>query len=189
VPANTFQEFVELAKKSPGKYTVAASVPSNGMWAKWVMKRLGAEVTIVDYKSAPQSVQDVIGGHVLSVANTFSGYEAFLRDGRLRGLVAVTEVRNPDFPNLPPITDFAPGTAYDSWLGIISPKGVPDPIVQRLNRLTDTLVREPEFAKRALAAGWSNRHGARTPKEIADLNKVYRDKWGEIVREAGVQPQ
>jgi tripartite-type tricarboxylate transporter receptor subunit TctC len=189
VPARTMAEFIELAKKSPGKYTVAASVPSNGMWTLWVMKRLGVQVTVVDYKSAAQAISDVVAGHVNAVSNSFSGYEAFLKDGRVRALAAVTDVRPPDRPDLPPITDFAPGTAYDSWLGIVSPKGVPEAMVQRVNRAMDVLVREPEFAKRALAAGWSNRGGARNPKIIAELNRAYRDKWGEIVREAGVKPQ
>jgi tripartite-type tricarboxylate transporter receptor subunit TctC len=189
VPARTLPEFLELAKKSPGKYTVAASVPSNGMWTMWVMKRLGVQVTVVDYKSSAQSIADVAAGHVNAVSNSFSGYEAFIKDGRVRALVAVTDVRSPEHPDLPPITDFAPGTAYDSWLGIVSPRGVPDAMVQRLNRAIDTLVREPEFAKRALAQGWSNRGGARNPKVIAEMNRAYRDKWGEIVREAGVKPQ
>src|SRR4051812_1547237 len=189
VPAKNMQEFIELAKKNPGKYTVAASVPSNGMWTLWVMKKLGVQVTVVDYKVAAQSVQDLIGGHVSATTNAFGGYENFLKDGRVRGLAAITDVRHPDYPNLPPITDFAPGTGYDSWLGIISPKGVPEPIVQRINRSLDTLVREPEFGRRALATGWSNREGAKTPQAIAALNKVYREKWGEIVREAGVKPE
>ena len=64
VPARTMPEFIELAKKNPGKYSVAASVPSNGMWTLWVMKRLGVQVTVVDYKNAAQSVQDLVGGHV-----------------------------------------------------------------------------------------------------------------------------
>jgi tripartite-type tricarboxylate transporter receptor subunit TctC len=189
VPARTLQEFIELAKKNPGKYTVGVSVPSNGMWTLWVMKRLGIQVTVVDYKSAPQSIQDLVGGHVNATTNSFSGYDQFLKDGRVRGLVAITEVRHPDYPNLPPVTDFAPGTGYDSWLGIIAPKGVPEAMVQRLNRATDALLREPEFARRAMALGWSNRDGAKTPRVIAELNKVYRDKWGEIIREAGVKPE
>lgn len=62
-------------------------------------------------------------------------------------------------------------------------------MVQRLNRVMETLVREPEFARRALAMGWSNRGGAKTPKAIVEINRMYRDKWGEIIREAGVKPE
>ena len=189
VPARTMNEFIELAKKNPGKFSVGASVPSNGMWTLWVMKRLGVQVTVIDYKNAAQSVQDLVGGHVHATTNTFAGYEPFLRDGRVRALSGLTDARSPEYPNLPPITDFAPGTAYDSWLGIIAPKGVPDAMVQRLNRAMETLVHEPEFAKRALILGWSNRGGAKSPKAIAELNRVYRDKWGEIIREAGVKPE
>ena len=83
---------VELIKKNPGKYSVAASVPSNGMWTLWAMKRLGVQVTVVDYKSSTQAVQDVVGGHVNATTNSFSGYEAFLRDGRVRALTTVTDV-------------------------------------------------------------------------------------------------
>ncbi len=189
VPARTMGEFIALAKKNPGKYSVAASVPSNGMWTLWAMKRLGVQVTVIDYKSSTQAVSDVVGGHVNATTNSFSGYEAFLKDGRVRALTTVTDVRSPEHPDIPPISDFAPGTAYDTWLGIIAPKGVPEPMVQRLNRAMEVLVREPEFAKRALATGWSNRGGAKTPKAIVEINRMYREKWGEIIREAGVKPE
>lgn len=189
VPARNMQEFIDWARKNPGKFSVGASVPSNGMWTLWVMKRLGIQVVVVDYKNAGQAIQDLVGGHVHATTNTFSGYESFLKDGRVRALTGLTDARSPEYPNLPPITDFAPGAVYDSWLGIIAPKGVPDAMVQRLNREMEILVREPEFGRRALAAGWSNRGGAKTPKVIAELNRVYRDKWGEIIREAGVKPE
>ncbi len=189
VPAANFREFVELARKSPGKYTFGTTVPSTGMWLQWVMKRAGVELTQVDYKSTPQAIQDAIGGHVASTISTFLGYEGFLKQGRIRGLVSMTEVRHPDWPDLPAIGELYPGMGFDSWIGVVAAKGVPSDVVQRLNRAIDTVVRDPEFNKQTLKMGWSNRLGARTPKELAQRAKQDRQTWGEIMRAAGVQPQ
>ncbi len=187
VPAKTFAEFVALAKKDSGKYTYAVTVPSNGMWTQWVMKKAGVELTEVSYKTPQQAIQDTLTGRVTATTNGFTGYDQYLRD--LRPLVAITAVRHPEYPDLPAIDEFYPGTGYDSWIGLIAPRGVPTDMVQRLNRALDTVVREPEFAKRALQMGWSNREGARTPKELAAMAREAHKRWGEIVREAGVKPE
>ena len=68
-----------------------------------------------------------------------------------------------------------------------SPTGQPSTTVA--GRLTWGRPETPAMQVSAMALGWSNREGARSPKVIAELNKVYRDKWGEIIREAGVQPE
>jgi tripartite-type tricarboxylate transporter receptor subunit TctC len=190
VPARSFREFIDLAKKSPGKYTYGVTVPSNGMWTKYVLKQMGGvEMVEVTYKAPTQQVQDLVSGRIHATTNGFTGYEPFLRDGRLRPLVAISPVRHPDWPDLQPITDFVPGAGYNSWIGVIAPKGVPQPMVTRLNAALDAVVKDPEFSKRALALGWTNRGGARTPPQMAQLVRDAHKHWGEIVRDAGVKPE
>ena len=134
-------------------------------------------------------MQDALAGRVDAVTNSFTGYDPFLRDGRLRALAAITQARHPDWQNLPSITDLFPGTGFDSWIGIIAPKGVPEEMAQRMNRAIETVVRDPEFARKALSVGWSNRDGAKTPRLIAERVRAERRKWADIVREAGVKPE
>jgi tripartite-type tricarboxylate transporter receptor subunit TctC len=189
VPASNFKEFLELARKSPGKYSYGTTVPSTGAWMQWVMQRAGVQLTEVMYKSTPQAIQDAISGQVSSTINSFLGYEGFLKQGRMRGLVAMTEVRHPDWPDLPAIGEFYPGMGFNSWIGVVAAKGVPQDMVTRLNRAIDTVVRDPEFNKQTLKIGWSNRLGARTPKELAERAKDDKRYWGDILRAAGVKPQ
>jgi tripartite-type tricarboxylate transporter receptor subunit TctC len=62
-------------------------------------------------------------------------------------------------------------------------------MVQRLNTAIDSVVKDDEVEKRLLDVGWANAEGARTPEAITRLAKSERERWGEIVREAGVLPQ
>jgi tripartite-type tricarboxylate transporter receptor subunit TctC len=189
VPATNFQEFLELVRKNPGKYTYGSTVPSTGMWMQWVMKRSGVELTEVPYKTTAQAIQDSVSGHVPSIIHSFLGFEGFLKQGRMRALISMTEVRHPDYPDLPAIGEIYPGMGFESWIGVVAAKGVPQDMVQRLNRAIDTVVRDPEFNKQTLKLGWSNRLGARTPKELADRAREDKRTWGDIMRAAGVKPQ
>jgi tripartite-type tricarboxylate transporter receptor subunit TctC len=187
-PASTFAEFIELAKKNPGKYSYQVTVPINGIWWKSVTKKLGIQMLEVEYKSTPQAVQDQLSGRTDLFVNAVTGYLEHMRAGKLKGLVLGGDVPFPGL-DLPSINKFAPGSSLETWISIMGPAGMPQPMVQRLNRAVDAIVKEPEFQKRLLAIGWGNAQGARTPAAVAENARAERARWAEITRQAGVVPE
>jgi tripartite-type tricarboxylate transporter receptor subunit TctC len=188
-PANSLAEFIELAKKNPGKYTFQSTVPINIMWFKWLSKKLGIDMVAVEYKSAPQSVQDQLAGRTDLFVNAVTGFLEQVRAGKLKVLAMSPEVPMPGYEQFPLLSKTLPNASLETWISIMGPAGMPAPMVQRLNRAVDTVVKDPEFSKRLLAIGWGNEKGARTPAEIAQHARSERARWAEIVREAGVKPE
>ena len=187
-PANSFAEFLEMAKKAPGKYTYQVTVPINGMWWRSVTKKLGIQMVEVEYKSTPQAVQDQLAGRTDIFVNAITGYLEHMRAGKLKGLALGGDTPLPG-SDLPSINRFAPHSSLETWISIMGPAGLPRPMVQRMNRTVDTVVKDADFQKRLLAIGWGNAEGARTPEAVAQNAKAERARWAEIAREAGVKPE
>lgn len=188
-PANTLEELVELAKKNPGKYSFQSTVPINIMWFKWLTSKLGIQMLEVQYKSTPQAVQDQLAGRTDVFVNAITGYLEHIRSGKIKALAISPDTPFPGMERVPRVTRLVPNSSLETWISIMGPAGLPAPMVQRLNRAVDTVLKDAEFEKRLLAVGWGNAQGARTPARIAEHARAERARWAEIVREAGVTPQ
>ncbi len=188
-PASNFTELIQAAKKNPGKYSYQVTVPVNGMYFRWLSKKLGMSMLEVEYKSTPTAVQDALSGRTDLIVNSITAYEPHIKAGKLKVLGMSPETPLPGYENVQKISDVLPGGNMESWIGLIAPRGVPPDMVRRLNEAMDRIVREPEFSKRLLALGWANRLGARNPKAMVEHALAERARWAEIVRDAGVTPQ
>ncbi len=91
VPANNFAEFVQLAKKNPGKYSYQITVALNGMYMRWLSKKLGISLLEVEYKSTPTAVQDALSGRTDLIVNSINAYEPHIK------AAMDNVVRNPEF--------------------------------------------------------------------------------------------
>lgn len=188
-PANNFAELIQAAKKNPGKYSYQVTVPVNGMYFRWLSKKLGASLLEVEYKSTPTAVQDALSGRTDIIVNSITPYEAHIKAGKIKVLGMSPETPLPGYEKVQKISEVLPNGDMGSWIGLIAPRGVPPDMVRRLNEAMDRIVRDPEFQKRLLALGWANRQGARNPKAMAEHALAERARWAEIARDAGVTPQ
>jgi tripartite-type tricarboxylate transporter receptor subunit TctC len=189
IPANNLTEFIALARKNPGKYTYQVTVANNGMWFRWLTKRLGIELLEVEYKSTPQAVQDAIAGRTDLFVNTFATHAEHVRSGKLKALALGSAGTMPGYEHLENVQSFIPNSTLETWIAVFGPAGLPPAMVQRLNGALDRVLKEQDFRTRILGLGWNNVHGVRTPAAVAEHAKSQRARWGEFVREAGVTPQ
>ena len=184
------QELIAYAKANPGKfnYGSAGAGGANHMLGVLFMLRTGTELTHVPYRGAAPALADLIAGNIQVVFDSFSGVIGAVRAGQVRALGVTNPTRWPLAPEMPTVQE--QGVAdYDlpSFAAVMGPLGIPTDIVQRMNAAINEGLKDPSLVQRLSANG--NIPFASTPQEFQTLMRAQRDKWRELVRVSGVQPE
>jgi tripartite-type tricarboxylate transporter receptor subunit TctC len=190
IPANTLPELIALDKSRPGQLTVAVDGPKNssGMLAAWLNKKAGMQLVLVPYAAMPQGVQDAITGRVqLAIAAGLIAGPLVDR-GAMRALAVSSAARIPGYQQISTIAETFPGFEFVGWFVLAAPAGTPRDIVSRLNHEMDRILSSPDLIKRLGELGFYV-DGAYTPEAVTEFVRGQRDKWGEIVRAIGIEPE
>jgi tripartite-type tricarboxylate transporter receptor subunit TctC len=190
VGASTIQEFVALAKASPGKYSFAHSGTGSGqhMAGELFKRRAGIEMVDIPYRGGGPAVADLLGGQVLVGVLGSTPLVPHHKAGRVRILAFTTKERFALLPEIPTVQEagFA-GFDISQWLGIFAPAGTPRPIVDRVQADVAAALKLPDVVER-LARGALAPVGS-TPEQFAALLKADLDRWGSLATAIGLQPQ
>jgi tripartite-type tricarboxylate transporter receptor subunit TctC len=188
VPAKNVQEFIALAKSQPDKIHYASS--GNGS-AQHLIGGLFASMTKtqlkhVPYRSSSLAINDLLAGVVES---SFAGVPNALSQvpgGRLNALAVTSAKRIPQLPNVPTMQE-AGVSGYDAtvWLALLAPAGTPAHIVNRLNSDIAKIMNSSETHKAMFDAGVEV--SLSTPEALSSLMVSELDKWGKVVKEAGIK--
>ena len=190
VPARTFRELVAHARANPGKLNFAS--PGEGSGAHLAGELLnieaGIRATHVPYKGMAPAVNDLLGGNVQMMFAGVSSALQHVRSGKLVALAMASPKRNPQLPEVPTVAESGlPGFDVTSWYGIVVRSGTPPAVVQKIQRdMAEALQAEDVRAK---LAGLGLEPVGNTPDEFAALIKAETQKWGDIVRKAGIKAQ
>ena len=135
LPATTIAEFIELARKQPGKLSFGSGNGSSRGAAE--LFRIMAKVDLlgVPYKTQPQVIGDLLGGRLDIVCSDLTTGLPAVLDGRARGLAVTSKTRMPGLEQFPPVDETVPGFEIRPWSAAYVPAGTPRPIVDRLNAL------------------------------------------------------
>ena len=188
VPANTLAELIALAKKQPGKLSFAADVGSAYVIGAWFNRTAGTETLHIPYKSVAQSTQDLVAGRVDMIVIGLASILPAIKTGKVRLLAITSQKRFPGMEEVPTAAETLPGFHAYAWLTLVAPTGVPGDIVQRVNRETDQVLKQAEVVERLRSFG-ATTSGAGTPQSIAEFIRVERERWGKVIRDAGIKPQ
>ena len=189
VPAKTVQEFIDLAKKEPGKLNYASSGPGTPYhMAGELFKALShTNIVHVPHKASGDARNSVISGTVQMMFDAVTTMSALAKGGQVRALATTGAKRNPLTPDLPTVAETVPGYEATIWIGIMAPKGTPKDVVDYLNKHINTVIANPE-----VKAAWL-KQGAipmpKTPDEFgAFLNKDI-EKWANVIKTAHITVQ
>src|SRR5206468_6340426 len=132
-PAENVQEFIEYAKKNPGKINMASSgartsVHLSGELFKFLT---GIDMKHVPYKGAGPAITDLIGGQVDVLFDNMPSIISHIRGGSVRALAVTSAHRSPALPDVPAVGEIVPGYEASAWFGMAVPKGTPRAIVER----------------------------------------------------------
>jgi tripartite-type tricarboxylate transporter receptor subunit TctC len=181
-PAKTVREWIDYAKKNPGKLNYASS--GNGtivqLTAELFKAQAGVFVTHIPYKGTALAIPDLISGKIDVLFDSLPTGMPHVRDGRLRALGVTTLKRSPLAPELPPIADTLPGYESNTWFGFYGPKNLPADIVARVNKAANEAIADPEV-KDKLARLGIEPAVAGTPEQFAKMVAIDAAKWKKIV--------
>jgi tripartite-type tricarboxylate transporter receptor subunit TctC len=128
-PWKTFPEFVDYAKKNPGKIRVSTTGVASGphFAVEMIQAITGAQLTHVPFKGGESVVTALLGGHVESTCDNVQKLKAHVDSGQLRFLLITR--RMADLPNVPTITELGYKQGLvTSWFGIFAPAGIPEDV-------------------------------------------------------------
>jgi tripartite-type tricarboxylate transporter receptor subunit TctC len=151
-----------------------------------IQKQSGMVMRAVPYKGSGTSMTDLMGGQVLVAIDTASAARPFVASGKLKAL-AVTSLKDSALlPGTPPAaSEGLEGFQVIAWNGLYAPHGTPAAIIQKLNAEIAKILALPEARQRLLELGHEAAGG--TPDSLARFARTERDKWGPLVKSAGMK--
>ncbi len=190
VPAQNLAELIALAKAQPGKLSYAVDVSSGYgvVLGQWFNKIAGTRIEEISYKSSAQAMQDSVAGRTQVVISSVPAARPFTSSGRLRALAISSVKRFPTLETLPTMGETIAGFQLVGWFALMVPTGTPAPIIERLNREVDLILKDDELVQRMLAVGLGA-SGAGTPQSANEFVRAERERWARIAKDIGIQPQ
>jgi tripartite-type tricarboxylate transporter receptor subunit TctC len=189
-PAKTVQELIAYAKANPGKINYASQGigTTSHTTAELFQKLTHTKLTHVPYKGTAPAINDLLAGNVDIMFNELATSLELYKAGSARILAVTVKDRVPSLPGIPTMEEAGvPGFISDTWHAITAPPKTPDDIVAKLNAAANTALRDPILLKRFEQLSISP--GGGTPAEAAAFVKSETQRWGDVIREAGIQPQ
>ena len=187
VEARSVKELVELAKRNPGKlnYGSAGNGTGTQFAAELLKMKAGIEMQHVPYKGTGPALNDLVAGNIELYISTLASAVPFVRNERLRALAVTTERRAKVLPDVPTMQESGiAGYSYETWYGVQVPAATPKPIVQQLNRIVVRAVESPQVRAQMEKIGIEP--VSTTPQQFAAFIRTELDKWGGVVRTAGL---
>ena len=189
VPAKSVKEFIDLAKKEPGKLNYASSGPGTPYhMAGELFKALShTDIVHVPHKASGDARNSVISGTVQMMFDAVTTMSALAKGGQVRALATTGATRNPLTPDLPTVAETVPGYEATIWLGVMAPKGTPKDVIAYLNKHINTVIENPE-----VKAAWLKQGAVpmvKTPDEFGTFLNKDIEKWANVVKTAHITVQ
>jgi tripartite-type tricarboxylate transporter receptor subunit TctC len=187
-PVRTVAELIAHAKANAGKVSLAS--PPKGtapfMAAELFKMMSGADVVRVPYRGSAQMVPDLISGQVQVAFDGISSSIEHIRTGSLRALAVATAARLEALPEVPTVAESMPGFEASGWCGVIAPRSTPVEITGKLNQEINAGLADLRIRSRLADLGVTVLAGSAA--EFGKLIVDETEKWGKVVRFAGLKP-
>ena len=187
LPVKTVPEFIAYAKANPGKINMATQgIGSINHVAGELFKMMaGVDLVAVHYRGS--FFPDLLGGQVQVTFSPIPSSLDFIRAGKLRALAVTTAERAKVLPDVPTVGEFVKGYEATAWFGIGAPANTAAEIVDKLNREINAGLVDLGFMKRLNDQG-----GVPTPMSPVEFSNFISDeteKWGKVIKFAGIKPE
>jgi tripartite-type tricarboxylate transporter receptor subunit TctC len=189
VEATPVQQLIAYAKAHPGELNFASQgYGTSAHLAGELFKSMaGIDIVHVPYKGSAPALTDILGGRIDMMFIELSTVLSQIKAGKLRALAVGSEQRSPSLPDVPALAEVLPGFKATTWFGMVAPPGTPPDIAATLSSAVAAAIRDPDVAKRL--ADLSLTAVGDTPAQMAEFLRDERQRWGGVIRAAGVKAQ
>lgn len=190
--ANAPASLAQLIERSKAKAgAVDYGSPGNGSTPHLAValfeRAAGITLTHVPYKGGTPAINDVLAGHLQTVAVNALEVQPHVKAGKLKVLAVLSPARTPIFPDAPTIAESGfPGFEASVWYGVIGPAGLPPPVVARLHAEVQKALATPELRDRLAGAGGEVLPGP--PEAFAKLLASEKARYEKLIRDAQIKP-
>jgi tripartite-type tricarboxylate transporter receptor subunit TctC len=188
LPAKTAAELVAMAKRSPGKYTIASSGAGTivQMAAELLKHETGADLLVVPFKGGGPAILALLSGDVDMIVNDLTTLKSNFASGKLRPLAVAHGSRLKLLPEVPSFAELGmPRVASSTWWGIVAPAKTPDAIQARLRAATGRILAEPDYVARLAAMAIEPL--VMTPEQSSAFIAGEVQKWKAVAAAAKIQ--
>ena len=188
LPVNSVQELIAHAKQHPDKLSYASTGSGSSIHVGMELFKLmtGTQMIHVPYKAIQTAITEVIAGRVQLTFDNLASMTPHVKGGRVRALGVTGTRRAPTFPELPTISEAGvPGYEVVTWSGVIVPSGVPNAIVQRLNKEMNRALAAPAVAGKLPDLGLQVVGG--TPEQFRAHVRKEAARWADVVKRSGAK--
>ena len=188
LPARSLQELIAMAKSKPGSLAYASG--GNGtpphVNAEVFKALAGVELLHVAYKGGGPALVDLMAGRVQVMLDTAASAMPHVRSGKLRALAISAPKRSPDLPELPTFAEAGlPQYETNAWYSMHAPAGTPQDVVRRLNAELVTILKDPDIVARFRQL--TTDPVGNSPEEFAAFVRAELDKYGRVIKAAGIK--
>jgi tripartite-type tricarboxylate transporter receptor subunit TctC len=189
VPATSMKELLALAKARPGKINFgSAGQGSTGQLATELLKMMaGIDMTHVPYKGAGPALVGAVSGEIELMISGVSSGLPYIKQRQLRALGVTSPKRLAVLPDVPAVAETVPGYEAGSWYAVMVPAGTPRSVIEHLNRESVKAVGSPDVQSKLVAAGVDPE--TLTPEQLGVKIRTETERWGKVVKAAGVKQQ
>lgn len=189
LPVKSINELIAHARENPGKlfYGSPGVGTPHHLATEWFMAMTGTKMVHIPYKGAAGILADLISGQVQVLFGAFSSTIPHIRSGKIRAIGVAERQRLEEFKDLPTVSETLPGFEVNFWYGLVAPAGTPDAIVNRISDAQKLIVSMPDVRKHLARIGFDS-----NPTSAPEMRRIMTteiDKWGKVVKGAGIEPQ
>jgi tripartite-type tricarboxylate transporter receptor subunit TctC len=180
-PAHNVKEFIEYARKNPGKLNFSSSGTGTivHLTAEAFNAQTGLQMVHIPYKGTALAIPDLTSGKINVMFDALPSGLPHVQQGTLRALGITSAKRSALLPNLPAISETVPGFDSVTWFGLYGPKGLSPEVVAKLNNAVNEALKSKEVKDRLAKVGIEPVGG--TPQQFVAMTAADRARWKKLI--------
>ena len=185
----TLKDFITLANEKPGQLNFSsAGIASTSYLSAEIFKQ-DAKINIVHvpFKGAPEAVTAVVRNDVQLYFAPIPASQELSATGKVKAIAINSDKRVAQLPDVPTVAETLPGYKYESWFGVLVPAGTPEAIRTKVSQDIAKVLQMPDVSEKLIKQG--SIPAPTTPAEFDAINKSDTERYGKILKDAGINPQ
>ena len=191
LPPKNLKELIALAKEKPGtlNFTSAGLASSNYIAGELFKQTAGIDIVHVPFRGTPEQLTSIMRGDSQLSLAFLGNAVSFITSGKVHALAIASPKRNPALPDVPTFAEAGmPQYQYDSWFGIMAPAGTPAPVLKKIHDDIAEIIKLPDVQTRWQTIG-AVAVVSNTPGEFDTVIRADADRYGKLLRAAGIMPK